>query len=116
MGLSILPMDCSPSSRVKVYTQYFDEDDCGDYFRAFPNPTDNYVDIDVIKEKFAAENISLNDECIIKMFDKTGLVKYKDEFKGFPYRIDTSNLPNGLYFINILYNGKMSSIRLVVER
>jgi len=106
---------CSPSTFVKVFTQYFGEDDCEEYFRAFPNPTDHYVEIDVKKEKFAAENISLNAECILTMLDKTGLVKYKDEFKGFPYRIDTSNLPEGLYFVNLLYNGKMSSIRLVVE-
>jgi len=107
---------CCSGSQVIVYTLYFDEDEeCGEYFRAFPNPTDNYVDIDVIKEKFAAENISLDAECILTMFDKTGLVKYKNEFKGFPYRIDTSNLPKGLYFINLLYNGKMSSIRLVVD-
>jgi len=114
--LDIEAETCCSSSRVTVYTQYFDEDEeCGEYFRAFPNPTDNYVDIDVIKEKFAAENISLDAECILTIFDKTGLVKYKNEFKGFPYRIDTSNLPEGLYFINLLYNGKMSSIRLVVE-
>ncbi|MBP7730505.1 MAG: T9SS type A sorting domain-containing protein [Bacteroidales bacterium] len=48
-------------------------------------------------------------------YDKTGVVKYKTEFKGFPLRVNIDNLPEGLYFINILYNGKTYTMRVVIK-
>ncbi len=37
------------------------------------------------------------------------------EFKEFPFRINTSNLPDGLYIINIIYEGKIFSMQVMIE-
>jgi len=106
----------SPDPRVEVYVQYFYEDDCGGYFRAFPNPSDDFVSIDIIKEKMTAEELRSDTECTVTIIDKSGTTKYQTKFKGFPYEMDTSNLPEGLYFLHINFLEKKSTIRLVVER
>jgi len=107
---------CSPSTRVKVYTQYFGEGECGDNFMIYPNPSDDYIVIDIIKEKMSAAELSLDAEYTVTILDQLGTAKYSSKFKGFPYRLDTSNLPKGLYFINISYKDKKSTIRLAIER
>jgi hypothetical protein len=106
---------CSPQSRVKVFTQYFDQAECGEFFMAFPNPSEQYVDIDIIEKKLTDEEINTNTECSLTLFDKSGIIKYKTKFKGFPHRMNTQNLPNGIYFINLDMEGKNSTIQLVVE-
>jgi hypothetical protein len=107
---------CSPSNLVTLMSPYFGAAECGDFFYAYPNPSHDYVDIDVDKNKMGTENISFDTECILSIIDKAGIIKYKTEFKGSPYRIDTSKLPDGLYFVNIVYKGKSSSIRLIIKR
>jgi hypothetical protein len=90
--------------------------DCGGgYFMASPNPADSYIDIDVDKEKKTADGVSVANEYALTIIDKMGMVKYTDEFKEFPYRINTGELPEGLYIINLLYEGKISSIKVVIE-
>lgn len=106
---------CSPQTRVKVFTQYFDQAECGEFFMAFPNPSEQYVDIDIIEEKLTDEEINTNTECSLTLFDKSGIIKYKAKFKGFPHRMNTQNLQNGNYFINLTLEGKNSTIQLVVE-
>lgn len=107
---------CSPSNLVTLMSPYFGAAECGDFFYAYPNPSHDYVDIDVDKNKMGTENISFDAECILSIIDKAGIIKYKTEFKGFPHRIDTSKLPDGLYFVSIDYKGKSSSIRLIIKR
>ena len=53
--------------------------------------------------------------CLLTIVDKSGMIKFKTEFQGFPYRIDTSGLPEGLYFVNIIHKGKTSTIKLIVK-
>ena len=103
-------------SGIKLKTQYFyDYYECGEYFMAFPNPANSYVDIDINREKMAEENIRTDEKCMLTLYDKTGLVKYKTEFRGFPFRIETVNLLEGVYLINLLYDGKIYSMRVVIE-
>ena len=52
---------------------------------------------------------------MLTLYDKTGLVKYKTEFRGFPFRIETVNLPEGVYLINLLYDGRTYSMRIVIK-
>ncbi len=82
---------------------------------ASPNPADNYIDIDIDKEKMTTEGLSVGKEHVLTMVDKMGMVKYTAEFKEFPYRINTSNLPDGLYIINLIYEGKAFSITIIIE-
>ena len=103
-------------SGIKLKTQYFyDYYECGEYFMAFPNPANSYVDIDINREKMAEENIRTDARCTLTLYDKTGLVKYKTEFRGFPFRIETVNLPEGVYLINLLYDGRIYSMRIVIK-
>ena len=97
-----------------LLSPYFGAAECGQYFLAYPNPA-NYVDIDIDKAKLNNENIVINGECLLSVIDRSGTVKTKAEFKGFPYRVDTANLPNGLYYINIVYEGKISTIRVIIK-
>jgi len=107
---------CETQSRIKLKTQYFyDYYECGEYFMAFPNPANNYIDIDINREKMAEENITTDAKCTLTIYDKTGLVKYKTEFSRFPFRIDTGNLSEGIYIINLLYSGKVYSMRVLIE-
>jgi hypothetical protein len=106
--------DCN-ESEVTLMSIYFGAAECGGYFLAYPNPSESFVDIDVDKVKLRTENISIDGECILTLIDKSGMIKFKTEFQGFPYRIDTSGLPEGLYFINIIHKGKTSTIRLIIQ-
>jgi hypothetical protein len=84
---------CSPSARAILLSPYFGAAECGEYFIAYPNPSGNFVDIDVDKTKLNAENIIINGKCLLTIVDKSGMIKSRTEFKGFPYRIETANLP-----------------------
>jgi len=108
---------CTDCDDVEILVGYLGEYwDCGDgYYMASPNPADRYIDIDVDQEKMTAEDSSPGSECVLKMVDKTGMVKYTDEFREFPYRINTSNLPEGPYIINLIREGKMFSIQVIIE-
>jgi len=114
--LEVYGKTCCENTLIKLKTQYFsDYYECGEYFMAFPNPANDYIEIDINREKMTEENIRTDLKCTLTMYDKTGLVKYKTEFKGFPFRIDTGNLPEGIYFINLLYNGKTYSMRVIIK-
>jgi hypothetical protein len=106
--------DCgwSDYSGITVYPGY-----CGGggYFTASPNPANDYLDIAADEETIAADSISLEAECVLIMIDNMGIIKYLIELQEFPFRINTSNFPEGLYIINLLYEGKISSIRILIE-
>ena len=108
---------CTGCGSVRILIDYVGQyGDCGSrYYMAFPNPADDYLDIDINEEKMTADGISIGNEYAVTIVDKMGVMKYTDEFKEFPYRINTRNLPEGLYIINLLYEGKISSIKVVVE-
>ena len=106
--------DCNPSE-VTLMGIYFGAAECGGYFLAYPNPSESFVEIDVDKVKLRTDNISIDGECILTLIDKSGMIKFKTDFQGFPYRIDTSGLPEGLYFVNIIHKGKTSTIRLIIQ-
>ncbi len=103
----------SDYSGITVYPGY-----CGGgggYYMASPNSADDYIELYVNEEKITAEGLSLGRECVLSIVDKMGMVKFTDEFREFPYRINTNKLPEGLYIINLIYEGKMSSIQVVIE-
>jgi hypothetical protein len=106
---------CSGDTLVNLMSIYFGAAECGGYFIAYPNPTGDFVDIDVDKAKLNVENIEIEGEYLLTIVDKSGTIKFKTEFQGFPYRVDTGNLPDGLYFVNIIHKGKNSTIRLIIQ-
>jgi len=108
---------CTGCGSVRILIDYVGQYwDCGGgYFMAFPNPADSYVDIDIDEEKMAADGISIVNEYVLTMVDKMGTVKYTDEFKEFPYKIDTKDMPEGIYIITLTYDKKISTIKVVIE-
>ncbi|MFO7881989.1 MAG: T9SS type A sorting domain-containing protein [Kosmotogaceae bacterium] len=87
----------------------------GGYFMASPNPGDSYIEIDVDKEEAKLKQISFEGDILLKLFDKMGTVKLTTEFKNFPYRIDTGNLPEGLYVVLIMNGKNINSLELIVK-
>lgn len=108
---------CADCESVRILIDYVGQYwDCGGgYYMASPNPADNYIDIDINEEKMITEGLSLGNEHVLTMADKMGMVKYKAEIQEFPYRINTSNLPNGLYIINLINKDRKFSIRVMIE-
>jgi hypothetical protein len=108
------------SSNINVKNVYFGEAYCGEYFVIFPNPSNNSVEINTLKSKSSKEGygidpFSIEDKCLLTLFDKSGMIRSKIEFKGFPYTLDTSKLHDGLYFLNLSLGSKKSTFRLVVK-
>lgn len=103
-------------SNVILKDLYFAEGYCGEYFMAYPNPADAYVNIDIIKEKFPIGEDTSSEQSILTIIDGSGIAKSKLNFTGYPYKLSTSNLPEGLYFLNIQYKDKKSTIRLSIKR
>ncbi|MFZ0280616.1 MAG: C1 family peptidase [Bacteroidales bacterium] len=106
---------CSPTSRVRVYSAYFAEGECDGFFILYPNPSADFAYLDINKNKIAQDELATDQEFIISLLDRSGSTKYSSKFKGFPYMLDTSQLPKGIYFLNISYGNKKSTIRFVVE-
>jgi bacillolysin len=108
---------CANCGSLRILIDYMGEYwDCGGgYYMASPNPADSYIDIDINEEKIITEGLSLGNEHVLTMVDKMGMVKYKAEIREFPYRINTSNLPNGLYIINLINKNRKFSIRVMIE-
>jgi hypothetical protein len=106
---------CSPGTRIHLYTLYLGYGYCED-FLLYPNPSSNYVNIELNKQNLSMGNPNTDFECIVSIVDKSGITKFSNKINAFPYRLDTSNLPKGIYFINFQYNNKLYSTRLVIER
>jgi hypothetical protein len=106
---------CSPNDTVLVYTVYFADGECEGDFLIYPNPSDDFVYIDINKKKISMDELSVDQEFTISVIDRSGTTKYSSRFMGLPYKLGTSNLPKGLYFINLSYKDKKSTIRLAVE-
>lgn len=102
-------------SNINVKNIYFGEANCGEYFKVYPNPANSFVEIDVIKEKVSKLDHISGEECNLTTIDQSGIILSKVNFKGFPYRLNTDNLPDGLYFLNIKVKDIKSTIRLSVK-
>lgn len=103
----------STYSGMTVYPGY-----CGGYYIASPNPSSDYVEVDIKADRISLKEASSENDIVLRMVDKMGTVKHIAEFKGkdFPYRINTSTLPKGNYVVNII-NGKYTeSLQIVVAR
>jgi|GEM_PF-1840791 len=87
---------------------------CGG-FMAIPNPADTYVDIDIDPDKFDPAKLSLDIEYVLYIYDNMGVVKSTAQFKDFPYRIITESWQEGVYFIQIQYNGDNYSLPIQIN-
>ncbi len=79
-------------------------------FAVYPNPTDNYLDIDIFDSK-GTETESYQ----ITLVDYTGTEVLKTSSKNKKQRIDTSHLKNGQYILRIQYKGEVTLRRIVID-
>ena len=100
-----------------IHSAYFSEDyECGqEAFTIYPNPAGGYVNIDINKEK--ADVVSLNNvrEFRLTVTDISGIVKYTGRLNELPYRLNTVTYRDGIYIINIAYDGKIWSSRFGIR-
>ncbi len=82
---------------------------------ASPNPADGYVDIDTDPERFDPAKLAINTEYLLYICDNMGVAKYTAQFKDFPYRINTSSWQEGIYFIQIQYDGEQYSLPVNIK-
>jgi hypothetical protein len=104
---------CGVSS---YYGEYGYIGECGGgEFMVIPNPADSYVDIAVDRETIQARESTLDGESNLRIFDKMGIMNFTTQVQEFPYRINTGNLAEGIYLIQIVNNGKSYSLTLLIE-
>jgi len=89
-------------SGITVYPGY----NCGGYYMAAPNPSSSYVDIDIITEMLTSMAESYNNDISLSVYNKMGIVVLNSNVESLPYRIDTSELPNGEYVVKIITRKK----------
>jgi hypothetical protein len=106
---------CCSGTPVRVYTIYSSEGDCEGDFMIYPNPSKDIAYIDINRNKINVDELSPDKEFTISVIDRSGISKLNSRFSGFPYELNTSNLPEGIYFVNLSCAGKVSTIRLSVK-
>lgn len=66
-------------------------------------------------ERILAQEISLGDVSVLRMFDKMGIIVYTAQIREFPYRIATDNLAEGLYMIQIINGERSFTVQVIIE-
>ncbi|MGF1585968.1 MAG: T9SS type A sorting domain-containing protein [Bacteroidales bacterium] len=84
-------------------------------FSTYPNPASNYLEIDIDNARADKLNLGLDREFSATIINTNGIVKYTDRLHGFPHRINTGNLINGVYIFNISYEGYSFSKRVMID-
>jgi len=111
-------------SNVTLLTQYFGTYySCGGYYMASPNPSSNYVDIDIVPEMKEISVESFKSEISISVFDKLGTQIFNQVVNSLPFRLDTSILPIGEYMIRIITtlkseveeNQRVETLKIIVN-
>jgi len=102
---------CNTTSPVKIKTQYFSEDNCGEYFLVYPNPSsdrftilfkDNF-DLNAKNKSLEIYDLNYNPKYILKEFQRENT-------------IETSTWKEGYYYIRLRYNGREFSSKLKISR
>jgi hypothetical protein len=96
---------------------------CGGYFMASPNPGSNYIDIDFAPEAEELKQTSYDQKIELRVYNKMGIIVLAETVTSLPYRIETSNLPEGNYVVYMVTqkkNGKdkekkVESLQIIVE-
>ena len=90
---------------------------------ASPNPSSNYVDIDIVPEMKEISVESFKSEISISVFDKLGTQIFNQVVNSLPFRLDTSILPIGEYMIRIITtlkseveeNQRVETLKIIVN-
>jgi hypothetical protein len=81
-------------------------------FKISPNPADEYVEISLDDNKIDLNNIN---EYEIKIYNDQQILVYQIKTTQPSININTIKFQDGLYIVNLIYEGKMSSMKFVIE-
>ena len=87
---------------------------CG-YFMMFPNPADDHIEISIDQDKVTATELAANGGFQVSIFDSFGTLKTIKSTSDTSLKLDTSELPEGIYVVIIEYNGKNYHKEIVLK-
>ena len=113
---------CGTSSWKSIY---WDVDDCGGYFMMIsPNPADSYIDITFDKDQLVESGFVAADQSYdfgsnpyFRIVDRYGQVKLTQKYSGKELtRLNISQLPPGLYVVQLITRDKVTGTKIVISR
>jgi bacillolysin len=102
--------ECGSTSWLGTEVEYVD---CSWLFAVYPNPADNYVDVEMTDYVGKTAETELYQ---ITLIDDTGTELLSASTKSKKQRINTSNLKMGQYILRIQYKGELTFRRIVIDR
>ncbi|MEF8811926.1 MAG: T9SS type A sorting domain-containing protein, partial [Bacteroidales bacterium] len=91
---------------------------CDDFFTLSPNPSNNYVEISPKQNEDQMQTASIlnsNETIQVRFINNYGKVVQSTTFTGSTQRINTSDLDEGVYLVEIQINDHVESHRLMVQ-
>ena len=76
-----------------------------------PNPTDNILIIKILDNNMNLENIRILNALGVKVNEKKNFNQNNDQ----KILFETSNLPAGIYFIEIISNNNLQTYKIIIE-
>ena len=77
-----------------------------------PNPANDYIEAEIQDDNFEPGG---NNNINIKLFNNRSIPVYTGNSHQKTFRINTGNLPHGLYLLQIIYNGEKYSKQVLIE-
>jgi uncharacterized ubiquitin-like protein YukD len=81
-------------------------------FKISPNPADDYIEISLDENKIDLNNIN---EYEIRIYNNQQILVNQTKTTKPSIILNTINFPDGLYIVNLMYEGKTYSVQLVIE-
>ncbi len=77
-----------------------------------PNPANDYLEAEIVDDNFEQGS---NNKIHIKLFNNRSIPVYTGNSHQQTFRINTSNLPHGLYLLQVIYKGEKYSKQILIE-
>ncbi|MCD6566013.1 MAG: T9SS type A sorting domain-containing protein [Bacteroidales bacterium] len=94
-------------SGITVYPGY-----CGGYYRVFPNPADDYVEISIDESKLAENKI---DDYEVRIYNSMNIMVSQIRTRKPTLRINTRQFINGIYTVHFITGDKLQVEQLVIS-
>ena len=91
-------------------------------FRAYPNPVDNILTIDLTQvpeawtDVRASTSASASEVFYIRLFNAHGVIVRQQRTSAATVQFDVSNLPEGTYYLHIEHDGEIEKHQIIVQR
>lgn len=82
------------------------------YYKVYPNPTDNFITISLVDESLKPITTS---KIIVELYDIMGQPRKKAQIKNNTTTITVGGLPKGVYVLNIIIDGKTEGHQIIIE-